>query len=427
MNTSTFFLTNTLYLGTAYDLYVEDGRIKNFAPSKSFPAPSGVRVIDAHGYVIFPSFVDAHTHMRDPGQEYKEDIISGLTAAAYGGFGGVMAMANTSPVNDTASITRYMLEKAKKYHPNGPMIYPIGALTVGLEGQELAPMGELSDAGCVAFSNDGRPVKDSEIFRRSVEYASEWDKVVIDHCEDHSMAKGTHMNEGVVSGRIGIKGQPTAAEAIQVARDIVLAEYLGISIHLAHISCKQSVDLIRYAKEKGVKVTAETCPHYLLLDETQLEKYNSLAKVNPPLRTQEDCQAIIKAVQDGTIDIFVTDHAPHADHEKNHPLDSTPNGLIGLETAVALTYTFVRNKTITEKDFIRLWHDTPAKIFNLDLNFFKQGDRADFFLFNPKEQWIVSRETIKSKSCNTPFLGETLQGRVTQHWMNGVPLLSDNT
>ena len=209
-----------------------------------------------------------YVHLREPGFEYKEDIASGLSAAAHGGFGAVMCMANTKPVNDAASVTRYMLERAKAAHPHGPRLYPVGALTLGLDGKELAPMGELAEAGCAAFSNDGRPVMNSELFRRAIEYAAQWGKVVIDHCEDAHLAAGTHMNEGVVSGRIGVAGQSTVAEAMQVARDILLAEYLNLPVHLAHISCRQSADLIRFAKERGVPVTAETCPHYLHLDDS---------------------------------------------------------------------------------------------------------------------------------------------------------------
>ncbi len=407
--------------GTAalFDVLVKDGRIAAAAPAGSLEIPAGTPKEDAAGNILFPSFIDAHVHLREPGFEYKEDIQSGLAAAAHGGFGAVLAMANTRPVNDAGSVTRYMLEKAALHHPHGPRLYPVGALTIGLEGKELAPMGELAEAGCAAFSNDGRPVTSTEIFRRGMEYAAQWGKVVIDHCEDEFLARGTHMNEGTVSGRIGVKGQPTVAEAVHVARDILLAEYLNLPVHLAHISCRQSAELIAWAKSRGVPVTAETCPHYLLLDEERLADYDTAAKVCPPLRDSKDVEFLRKAVSRGVFDIFVTDHAPHAPHEKEHPLDEAPNGLIGLETAVPLTYSLVRDGLLTEKDFARMWHHNPARIFGLPANNFAPGDPADFFLFDPEEEWTVSRDTLHSKSLNTPFLEAVLRGRVKAHWLGG--------
>ena len=402
-----------------HDVLVRHGAVAACAPSGSVDIPADAEKIDAAGKRLFPSFIDGHVHLREPGQEYKEDIASGLAAAAHGGFGAVMAMANTKPVNDDASVTRFMLEQAAKHWPHGPRVLPVGALTIGLEGTELAPMGELAEAGCVAFSNDGRPVTNTEIFRRGMEYAAQWGRVVIDHCEDEFLAKGTHMNEGDVSSRIGVKGQPTVAEALHVARDILLAEYLNLPVHLAHISCRQSIELILFAKERGIKVTAETCPHYLILDESRLSGYDTAAKVNPPLRSPADVEAVRKAVREGVIDMFVTDHAPHAPHEKEEPLDSAPNGLIGLETALPLTYEFVRQGLITESDFVRLWHGRPAEIFSIAVNRFAPGDPADFFLFDPDAEWTVSRETLHSKSVNTPFFGQTMRGKVTAHWLGG--------
>lgn len=402
-----------------HDLLVREGKIAALAPAGSLEVPADAPKVDAGGLRLFPSFIDAHAHLRDPGHEYKEDVISGLAAAAHGGFGAVMAMANTNPVNDTAAVTRYMREKAALHWPHGPRLLPVGALTVGLEGKELAPMAELAEAGCVAFSNDGRPVMDTELFRRGVEYAAQWGRVVIDHCEDAFLAKGAHMNECATSGRIGVKGQPTVAEAVQVARDILLAEYLDLPVHLAHISCRQSVELILFAKERGVRVTAETCPHYLTLDETRLENYNTDSKVNPPLRAAEDVLALRKAVSEGLFDMFVTDHAPHAAHEKERPLEEAPCGFIGLETALSLTYDLVRQGLISEKDFTHMWHDGPAGVFGLDAGALAPGDAADFFLFDPDRSWRVDRSSLHSKSLNTPFLGVTLRGKVTAHWLGG--------
>ncbi len=401
------------------DVLVKDGRIAARGPAGSLDIPADAARTEGRGKRLYPSLIDAHVHLREPGFEYKEDIASGLTAAAHGGFGAVLAMANTKPVNDAASVTRYMLEKAALHHPHGPRLYPVGALTIGLDGKELAPMGELAEAGCAAFSNDGRPVSNTEIFRRGMEYAAQWGKVVIDHCEDEFLAKGSHMNEGAVSARIGVKGQSTVAEALHVARDILLAEYLNLPVHLAHISCRQSVELIAFAKARNIPVTAETCPHYLTLDDERLAGYDTSAKVCPPLRSREDVEFLRKAAGEGLFDMFVTDHAPHAAHEKEHPLDEAPNGLIGLETALPLTFDLVRQGVLSEKALIDMWHDGPARVFGLAVNTFAPGDPADFFLFDPDMEWKVSRETLHSKSLNTPFLGQTMRGRVVRHWMGG--------
>ncbi len=417
------FISSVNVFGQICDVLVLNGVIEFVSPAGEKAAPEGVAVLEGKKNILFPSFIDAHVHLREPGYEYKEDIASGLSAAAHGGFGDVFAMANTKPVNDSASITAYMLEKAKESWPHGPRLHPIGALTKGLAGTELAPLGELAQAGCVAFSNDGRPVTNSEIFRRGVEYAATFGKIVIDHCEDEFLAKGSHMNEGEASGKMGVKGQSTVAEAMHVARDILLAEYLGLPVHLAHISCKQSVDLIAFARKRGIKITAETCPHYLFLDESRLAGYDTSAKVSPPLRTQKDIEALRRAIKDGTISIFVTDHAPHAAHEKEQPLDLAPFGLIGLETAVPLTYSLVREGYLTLQEFVNLWHTAPAEIFGLKINRLQKGDRADIFIFDQDEEWVVCRETLHSKSTNTPFLNQTLKGRVRAHFMAGVQVV----
>jgi dihydroorotase len=417
---TSFLLTNALYQGAPSDLLVEEGRIKAIGPKGTLAAPQNTPVTDGGGKILMPGLIDAHTHMREPGYEWKEDIASGLAAAANGGFTSIMCMGNTSPVNDKAAVTRLILEKAAKAHPKGPRLFPIGALTVGLEGTELSPMRELADAGCVAFSNDGRPVTSTEIFRRSMEYAAMWDRVVIDHCEDPFMAKGSHMNEGYTSGLIGVKGQPSVAEALHVARDILIAEYLDLSVHLAHISCRQSVELIIWAKNKGVKVTAETCPHYLLYTDEMLMGYDTAAKVNPPLRTKEDRAYLRDALKDGVFDMLVTDHAPHAAHEKEEPLDESPQGIMGLETALSLTYALVRENVITEKQLVNFWTKGPAGVFKLPVNTFAPGDVADFILYDPEEEWVLNESTVKSKGRNTPLWGKSVRGRVTGTWVEGV-------
>ena len=418
--THSLCLKNALYLGKPMDVHVRAGRIEKFVPAGSAEISGDVPVHDAAGTILFPSFIDAHVHLREPGYEYKEDIRSGLEAAAYGGFGAVMPMANTKPVNDNAAVTRLMLDKAARHWPNGPRIFPVGAATVGLEGVELAPMAELAAAGCVAISNDGKGVSSAEMFRRCMEYAANYGLIVIDHCEDATLARGAHMNEGKTSTALGVKGQSVVAEAVQVARDILLAEYLGIPVHIAHVSCAQSVELLAWAKSRGVPVTAETCPHYLLLDDTALMGYEPNAKVNPPLRTPKDVAAVRAAVKSGVIDMLVTDHAPHAAHEKEVPLDEAPNGISGLDTAVTLTYALIREGVLDEADGIRLWCEAPARTFKLPRNGFEAGDPADFFLFDPQIVWTPGPQTMHSKSANTPFLGRELRGRVCAHWIGGV-------
>lgn len=404
--------------GTPVDLFVAKGKIVALAPAGSL-ALHAAKEIDAAGLVLLPSLTDVHVHLREPGQEYKEDIASGLGAAAWGGFSNIMCMANTKPVNDTAGITEFMLEQAKKSWPSGPRLFPIGALTKGLKGQELAPMAELSAAGCHAFSNDGRPVESSELFRRAIEYCQDLSRIVIDHCEDPYLAPAAGMNEGVASSRLGLPAQPDIAEAIQVARDVLLAEYLGAPIHLAHVSCEKSVALIRFAKARGVDVTAETCPHYLTLTEEEASGYSGAAKVSPPLRTKADVEALLSALCDGTIDMLATDHAPHAAHEKEVEFDHAPCGISGLDTALATTWELVRTGRLSFEAFARAWTTAPCRRFDLPVNTFKPGDVADFVLYDQDAAWTVSAETMKSKSKNTPLLGRALRGRVAAHFLAG--------
>ncbi len=418
-------LRNARYLGEPHDLLVRDGRVAAFGPAGSMEAavPSDAETVDAAGQVLFPSFIDAHVHLREPGFEWKEDVASGLSAAAHGGVGRVLCMANTDPINDDAGVTRLILDAGARSHPHGPYAHPVAAATVGLKGQELAPLGELAAAGCVAVSNDGVPLADTEIVRRVMEYAADLGLILIDHCEDPALARKAHMSEGRLSGLMGVKGQPDAAEAIQAARDILLADYLGLPVHIAHVSCRRTLDVIAWGKARGVRVTAETCPHYLLLDESALEGYNTNAKVNPPLRTPDDVEAMRTAVKSGLIDILVTDHAPHAAHEKEHPLDQVPNGITGLDTAVTLMWALIAGGILDEADLMRLYAWRPADIFGLPVNRFQPGDPADFCLFDPGREWVVEPHTLYSKSANTPWLGKTLRGRVSAHWMGGVQIV----
>ena len=420
---SMLILTNALYLGHPVDLCLDGKHIVSLTAAGTQAAPEAAGHFDATGKLLFPSFIDAHVHLRDPGFTWKEDVASGLSAAAYGGFGTVMCMPNTDPVNDDAAVTRHILEKARTAWPHGPRVRPIGALSMGLKGEGLAPFAELAEAGCVAFSNDGLPVADTELFRRAMEYASDLGLFLIDHCEDPFLARKTVMNEGLTSSLLGVKGQPDVGETIQVARSVLLAEYLNLPVHIAHVSCRRSLDMIVWAKQRGVKVTAETCPHYLLLDESALHGYNTNAKVNPPLRTPADVAALRLAVKTGQIDMLVTDHAPHAAHEKEHPLDQAPNGFTGMDLAVTTSWELVRQGCLDTADFIRLWCTSPARLFNVPVNDFTPGAPADFFLFDPEKRWDVTPENLYSKSCNTPWLGQTLTGRVTDHWLGGIKVV----
>ena len=418
---SSLLIKNARYLGDSVDLLVVDGKVQSL--SASINAPADAEIVDAAGKILFPSFIDVHTHLREPGYEWKETVATGLSSAAHGGFGAILCMANTDPVNDDAAVTEQILESARRSWPNGPRVHPIGAATVGLKGEELTRMSELKDAGCVAISNDGRPVGNTEIFRRMLEYAADLDLIVIDHCEDPYLAAKSHMNEGVTSGVLGVKGQPDVAETIQASRSILLADYLGVPVHIAHVSAKRTVDIIAWGKSRGVKVTAETTPHYLTLDDTAVNGYNTLAKVNPPLRTPADVAAMREAVKTGVIDMLATDHAPHAAHEKETPFDEAPNGFTGMDLALTITYGLVREGVLTEADLIRLWATEPARVFNLPVNTFEPGAPADFFLFDPDLEWQVTPETLYSKSHNTPWLGHPLKGRVAAHWIGGVKIV----
>ncbi len=412
-----FVITNADYLGRQVDVVVAAGRIVELASAGG--SYGDVITSDAGGSLLLPALTDTHTHLREPGYEWKEDIASGLKAAAYGGFANIMCMANTNPVNDNASVTEFMLKQAKEVWPLGPRLFPVAGLTKGLKGEELAELWEMQQAGCVAASNDGVGIRSAELFSRAMEYAADLGMIVIDHCEDPDIAPHAGINEGEISTRMGLKGAPTAGEAIQVARDILLAEYLDIPVHLAHISCRQSVELIAFAKKRGVPVTAETCPHFLLLTQDAALEYNTSAKVNPPLRTKEDVQSLCEALNNGTIDILCTDHAPHADHEKEQPFVLAPNGLSGLDTALPLTMQMVKDKILSLKTLIRAWCTRPAEIFGLPHCTFEPGDPADFLLYDTGHTWELTPENMYSKGKNTAFMGLHMPGRVKALYVEG--------
>ncbi len=407
------------------DILVKNGKIEDILPYHSTTSYEAKEIYNADSMIVLPALIDSHVHLRDPGYEYKEDIETGLKAAVGGGFCKVLAMANTNPVNDNQEVTKYMIEKAKSLFPKGPELYPIGALTKGLKGEELAEFDELAKAGCVALSNDGVPVKDNSLFRKALEYVKDLGLIVIDHCEDPYLSEEGVANEGVIADLLGLKGQPSVAEALQVARDILLAQYLDVSIHLAHISCRESVELIYFAKRKGISITAETCPHYLLWDESFILEFNTLAKVNPPLRTKDDVIAIRQALREGIIDIIATDHAPHAKHEKETTFQEALFGISGLDTAFSLTWSLVEKKELSVDDFIRVWTRRPAEIFSLTFCELKKGDPADFVIFDPNKRWIVTEDKMLSKGKNTPCLNQELKGKVKATFLKGKLIYED--
>jgi dihydroorotase len=392
------------------DILLSEGKIARLGKPGSLPA-NDAQTIDAAGRLVVPGLIDMHVHLREPGFEYKETIATGTAAAKAGGFTSVCCMPNTNPVNDNRSVTEFMLSQARDA---GARVYPIGAITKGSKGEELAEMGELRSAGCFAVSDDGRPVANAAIMRRALEYSKIFDMLVISHCEDTTLAAKGVMNEGVVSTELGLRGIPRAAEDVMTARDIALAELSGGRLHIAHVSTSGSVRLIRDAKSRGVKVTAETCPHYFSLTEEAVRGYNTLAKMNPPLRTAEDAAAIKQGLRDGTIDVIATDHAPHAADEKSGEFDYAPFGIVGLETALGLTLNLVCEGALSLVEAIRKLSVNPAALLKIGKGTLSAGADADITIIDPNLEWTVKASEFKSKSKNTPFDGWKLKGRAMQ-------------
>jgi dihydroorotase len=404
-----------------YDLLAEEGRITEISANIE---EDGCEVIDAAGKFVLPGLVDAHCHLRDPGYEYKEDIESGTRSAAKGGFTSVACMPNTNPVTDNESVVKYILNKAKQ---EGCInVYPIGAITKGQKGEELAEIGELKFAGAVAISDDGKPVRNSALMKKAMQYASMFDIAVISHCEDIELAEEGVMNEGYTSTILGLKGIPAAAEETMVAREIILSEYLNIPIHIAHVSTALSVDLIRNAKKRGVKVTCETCPHYFSLTEEACIGYDTNAKVNPPLRTADDVKAIIEGIADDTIDIIATDHAPHHADEKNLEFSLAANGIIGFETALPLAVTYlVRPGIISMTKLVEKMCLNPARLLGINKGSLEKGCPADITIVDMDEMFTVDPARFESKAKNTPFGGFKLYGTVWGTIVNGKPVVSE--
>jgi dihydroorotase len=390
------------------DVLIDNGKIVALGPNLSAPVEG--RIIQADGKLVIPGFVDLHVHFREPGFEYKETIQSGSAAAVAGGFTTVCCMPNTNPVNDNQAVTEFMLERSRL--AGLANVLPIGAITKGSEGKELAEIGDLRRSGCVAISDDGKPVMNSLVMRRAMEYALAFDLAVVDHCEDLHLAEGGCMNEGLISTELGLPGIPAAAEDVMVARNLLLSELTGARLHLAHISTAGSVRMVREAKARGVHVTAEACPHHFMLTEDLVRGYNTHAKMNPPLRTWADVQAIKEGLRDGTIDVIATDHAPHATQEKQQDFTEAPFGIVGLETALPLTLGLVEEGVLSLEQAVQKLTSAPATAFGLNKGTLAVGADADVVIVDQHEQWEVDPTKFRSKSRNTPFAGWKVKGRV---------------
>jgi dihydroorotase len=402
-----------------FDLLIEKGKVKAVEKSGELKGieVSDDNVIDASGQIVSPGFLDMHVHFREPGHEYKETIETGCESAAAGGFTGVAVMPNTNPVNDNRSVTELIISQAKaKGIVN---VYPIGAITQGLEGEKLSEMGDLKDAGAIAFSDDGRPVSSNEMMRRALEYSKMFGLPLIQHSEVLDLTRGGCMNEGLVSTELGLKGMPSEAEDVMVYRDIALLEKTGGRLHVAHISSGKSVDLVRMAKAKGLPVTCEVAPHHFMLTDDAVRGYDTNTKMSPPLRQQWDIDEIKKGLKDSTIDIIATDHAPHDLTDKQVEYSSACFGIVGLETALPLSMKLVDEKVLTLPQVIEKLTSRPAEIFNLNKGALSIGMDADITIFDPKAKYKIDTSTFKSKSKNSPFHGFDVRGKIIRTIVKG--------
>jgi len=399
-------------LDAEVDVVVERGRVTRVGrdAGSSFAGAEKARIVERSGALLVPGLVDLHAHVREPGQEYKEDVASGLAAAAAGGFTDVCAMPNTRPVNDTRAITEMLVAKSRAL--GGSRLHPIGAITMGQRGESLTEMADLRDAGAVAVSDDGKCVTSSAVMRRALEYASTFDLPVIQHAEDHALTEGAQMHEGAVSTRLGLRGWPRVAEDVIVARDVLLAEYTRARYHVAHVSTLGAVRILREAKARGIAVTAEVTPHHLMLTDASLLGYETACKVNPPLREQEDVDALRAALADGTIDCIATDHAPHSPLEKECEISEAAPGMIGLELCVPVLLRLVHDGVLTMARFVDALTAAPAKVVALPVPRIRDGARADLVLIDPNAKWTIDPARFRSKSKNTPFAGHEARGKV---------------
>jgi dihydroorotase len=399
------------------ELCIRDGVIVD-----SLSVGDAAEIIDLAGKWISPGLIDLHVHLREPGEEYKETIATGCRAAAAGGFTGVACMPNTKPVNDNGSITRFIVEQAALCDAR---VYPVGAISQGSSGEKLAEYGEMKEAGVVALTDDGRPVVDSQLMRRAMEYASSHGLLLMSHSEDFSLARHGCMNEGEVATRLGLKGIPAAAESVIVYREVALAELTGARVHIAHVSTEQSLDVIRSAKRRGIRVTAETAPHYFTLTEEAVQGYDTHAKMNPPLRTERDRQAIRAALADGTLDAIATDHAPHSVLEKEVEFNLAANGIVGLETSLPLSLALVRDGVITPLRLVELMSSTPAAILGVAGGTLHPGAVADVTVIDPRRVFTFNAAASLSLGKNSPFDGWQLQGKAVMTLLAGRVTYSD--
>lgn len=392
------------------DVLLVDGRIERLG--RSVQVPNTAETIDLHGKIISPGFIDMHVHLREPGFEHKETILTGCTAAAAGGFTAVCCMPNTNPPIDDESVVRFIQNKAKAALNGLVDVYPVAAVTHGRKGEQLASLAELAEAGAVAFTDDGDPVHDAEIMRRALEYAAMFNRPIIQHAQDLSMTRGGVMNEGFASTELGLQGMPPIAEDIMVARDIALAEYTKAQYHVAHMSTAGATELVRQAKARGLRVTSEVTPHHFTLTDDALRTYDTNAKMNPPLRTRDDVAAIVNGLQDGTIDVIATDHAPHSYDEKQVEFSAAPFGIVGLETAIGLSVTeLVHKGVLSLYQLVEKFSVNPRRILHLPVIKIAEGELANLTIFDPLAEWVVDPSVFKSKSKNSPFGGFRLKGR----------------
>jgi dihydroorotase len=406
------------------DVLLVDGRVEH--AGDRIGRPDDAEVVDCTGLVVSPGFVDVHCHLREPGREDVETIASGARAAAAGGFTAVCAMPNTDPVTDNQAAVGFIVRQAQR--ADAARVYPVGAITLGQKGETLAEFGEMVAAGAVAVSDDGKPVASAQMMRTALEYARAFGIPVADHCEEPTLALGGAMNEGVMSMRLGLKGIPSEAEEIMAIRDILLARRTGGHVHLCHMSTRGSVELIRWGKERGIRVTAEVCPHHLSLTEAAVEGYDTNAKMNPPLRTDDDVAALQEAVRDGTIDCVATDHAPHHYDEKEREFADAPNGIVGLETALGVLGTWlVEPGVLTYAQLVERVACAPARIFGLPGGTLRRGAVADVTVFDPARRWTVDPARFRSRGRNSPYAGRTLVGRAVRTVVGGRVVYEDAT
>jgi len=400
------------------DILVEDDQIIRIVPwGESGISGASVEIIDASGMMVFPGLIDMHVHLREPGQEHKEEISTGAQAAVAGGFTALACMPNTDPVNDSGEVTGFILERA--WEAGLARVFPIAAVTKGQKGQSLSDFGELRSAGAVGISDDGFPVRDSGMMRLAMERAKEHGLVIISHCEDRSLSAGGVMHEGEISRRLGFKGIPAESEEIMVFREICLARLTKCPVHIAHVSTAGSVALIKRAKEEGLPVTAETAPHYFSLDHRAVEKMGSMAKMNPPLRRPEDVEAIKVGLSEDIIDVIATDHAPHSDLEKNVEFERAAFGIIGLETALPLVLALVREGVLSLQAAVYKLSRRPAELLGVEGGLLEEGKRADLTIVDPECEYVLTAADIQSKSKNTPFLNNSLKGRAILTMIGG--------